>query len=83
MCIAKQVDKTMRIADFYLCTTGRTGFGGGVTGGGGRHRGQTLEFPKNTYFKHLLNTPVQCIDISNQQNGNLTTKISSIACSTS
>lgn len=46
----------MRTADFYLCTTGRAGFGGGVTGCRGRHGGQTLEFSTNTNFKYLLNT---------------------------
>lgn len=46
----------MRTADFHLCTTGRAGFGGGVTGCRGRHGGQTLEFSTNTNFKYLLNT---------------------------
>lgn len=54
--IGRLVDKTMRTADFYLCTTGRAGFGGGVTGCRGRHGGKTLEFSTNTNFKYLLNT---------------------------
>lgn len=57
----------VRIADFYLCTTGRTGFRGGVTGGRGRHRGQTLEFPTNTNFIHLLKTPVLIFQINKME----------------